>query len=75
MSMDSTIIFEKLGPGAAPLIKVLGGAKQTFGMNQNYKLATVLDAKSVCAGRKVGLHSPAGKSCTSFVLLTYHQEC
>jgi hypothetical protein len=51
---SATLVFEKVGPGEAPVISVAGGTLQTFKIAEGVKLTAQLVATSVCAGKKVG---------------------
>lgn len=54
----ATLVFEKVGPGEAPIISVAGGTSQTFKIAEGIKLTAQLVATSVCAGKKVGRPRP-----------------
>jgi hypothetical protein len=52
-SAAAKLSFSKVGPGAAPVISVVGGSTQSFKIADGVNLASALEPTSVCAGKTV----------------------
>ena len=53
VSATDSITFTKLGPGETPSIDFTRGQQQAFRLNEQLKVETKLEAKSVCRGKRV----------------------
>eukprot|EP00882_Tetradesmus_deserticola_P021985 GHRQ01023850.1.p1 GENE.GHRQ01023850.1~~GHRQ01023850.1.p1 ORF type:complete len:145 (+),score=39.80 GHRQ01023850.1:409-843(+) len=51
----TTLVFEKVGPGEAPVVSVIGGNTQEFKIAEGAKVSAQLLATSVCSGKKVSV--------------------
>jgi hypothetical protein len=61
-SNSATFVFAKVAAGAAPVVGIIGEGVQPFKMAEGAKVASQLQAKSVCPGKRVsdGCGVPAG---------------
>lgn len=54
-SDTASLTFEKVGPGEAPVVSVMGENTQEFKIADGVKVSAQLLATSVCSGKKVSL--------------------
>jgi hypothetical protein len=52
-SDTASLTFEKVGPGEAPVVSVIGENTQEFKIADGVKVSAQLVATSVCAGKRV----------------------
>lgn len=52
-SATAKLSFNKVGPGTAPVISIVGGPTQSFRIADGVNLASALEPTSVCAGKTV----------------------